>query len=382
MSKPTETPKPLEPAIIEKVRKLLKLATSDNPHEAAAAAGKAQRLIEQHRIDGALLAEDAAAEGRETPSAPIVQEKILEFSSVRIQPWTFAMARAVCSANACRWWFHRGWKETEKNKTTGERRKVVHPAYLEAAGTSENLAVVRFLLGHLVAEVERLATASLLKGEAFESGVDATCRQCEGDGNVYGKWGLDTCPKCKGKGRQTETGARAGQGRRWANSFRLGASQEIANRLYAASKEERQRAKDEAKKTREEMYRDACDQLAQAEAREARAAEDVARGDLDPLDLAAFVLAVEEARDRFRSLDRDQEKGASPGTALVRVEGALARLDAEKDRTEEWVKVNVEFKGRGYSGREASDARAFGKGKEAGATVDLKPAKHKLGGGA
>jgi hypothetical protein len=61
-----------EQAVLERVRKLLALASSPNIHEAASAAAKAQALIERHRLQSWLDAADAEAAdpiegGQDTP---------------------------------------------------------------------------------------------------------------------------------------------------------------------------------------------------------------------------------------------------------------------------------------------------------------------------
>ena len=45
--------------VLDRVRKLLRLATSSNANEAASAAAKAQELINQHQLQDALIAVDA-----------------------------------------------------------------------------------------------------------------------------------------------------------------------------------------------------------------------------------------------------------------------------------------------------------------------------------
>ena len=61
--KPTSMPQP--PTIADKVRKLLsRLAEHPNAHEAAAAAAKAQQLIDEHNLSRTLLALEADAPER------------------------------------------------------------------------------------------------------------------------------------------------------------------------------------------------------------------------------------------------------------------------------------------------------------------------------
>lgn len=83
-------------ALLDRVRKLLALATSPNVHEAASAAAKAQSLIEEHRLESlcaATTAEDAdpVTDGRETP---------LECAR-RIRKWKSALATGLAKSNGC-----------------------------------------------------------------------------------------------------------------------------------------------------------------------------------------------------------------------------------------------------------------------------------------
>lgn len=90
-------PADLHPAL-SKVRKLLALAGSDNPHEAAVAAARAQALIEAHRLQAFL---DAEAEVRSDPD-PIVdaRDEPLEVGR-RIRRWKRVLASVLAEANGC-----------------------------------------------------------------------------------------------------------------------------------------------------------------------------------------------------------------------------------------------------------------------------------------
>lgn len=80
--------------VIDKVRRLLRLAESANEHEAAAAAARAQELMTRHRIELAALdvAGDEEVELNETP--------VDEFG--RMVWWRHILASAVAEANGCR----------------------------------------------------------------------------------------------------------------------------------------------------------------------------------------------------------------------------------------------------------------------------------------
>ncbi len=92
------TPTDRTEAALDRVRKLLALATSDNPHEAALAASRAQALIETHRLQGWLDAERSV----EQDPDPIVdaRDEPLEVAR-KIRPWKSALASVLADANGC-----------------------------------------------------------------------------------------------------------------------------------------------------------------------------------------------------------------------------------------------------------------------------------------
>lgn len=81
--------------VLDRVRKLLALATSPNVHEAALAASRAQALIDAHRLQGLLDAEtedDAQIQdARETPLA----------SGRRLRKWKVVLAQQLAEMNGC-----------------------------------------------------------------------------------------------------------------------------------------------------------------------------------------------------------------------------------------------------------------------------------------
>jgi hypothetical protein len=76
---------------LDKVRKLLALADSPNIHEAALAAARAQALIDEHRLQGLLAAEqvDPVADGRDDPL----------HTSRRLRRWKVSLAMALAGLN-------------------------------------------------------------------------------------------------------------------------------------------------------------------------------------------------------------------------------------------------------------------------------------------
>lgn len=83
-------------AVLDRARKLLALAGSPNPHEAAAAAARANALIREHRLE-AWLADEQLAE-----SDPIEDDRAHPIDAARrIRPWRAALAGVLASANGC-----------------------------------------------------------------------------------------------------------------------------------------------------------------------------------------------------------------------------------------------------------------------------------------
>mgnify|MGYP002634677695 CR=1 FL=1 len=87
-----------ESAVLDRVRKLLALATSSNAHEAAAAAARAQALIEAHRLQTWLDAE--ATQGDDVD--PIIDARDAPLvTSKRLRKWKVVLAVALAEANGC-----------------------------------------------------------------------------------------------------------------------------------------------------------------------------------------------------------------------------------------------------------------------------------------
>lgn len=82
--------------ILDRLRRLLALGTSANPHEAAAAAARAQALIQRHRLEGWLDDEAASVADpiEDARDAPIATAK-------RVRTWKRVLASAVAEVNGC-----------------------------------------------------------------------------------------------------------------------------------------------------------------------------------------------------------------------------------------------------------------------------------------
>lgn len=124
-------------AVLDRVRKLLALATSPNVHEAAAAAAAAQALIERHRLEG-LLAAHAAVTGSVTDGreAPLERAR-------RLRRWKVALATGLADANGC-------LAYTAEDARTGETLLLV-------LGRGEDRAAIAALWDWLVQRLEWLS---------------------------------------------------------------------------------------------------------------------------------------------------------------------------------------------------------------------------------
>jgi len=116
--------------IIDRITKLLALATSANEYEASAAAAKAQEILTEHN----LRLEDIET-GQKSPALPI--EQITIGSNNRKVYWRGFIANAIANANFCKMWWMGG-------------RMVV-------AGRRHNVAIALSLYDYLTKTVERLA---------------------------------------------------------------------------------------------------------------------------------------------------------------------------------------------------------------------------------
>ncbi len=119
--------------LLDRVRKLLALAESPNVHEAALAAARAQALIDAHRLQGLLDAEEDApvVDGRSAP---------LE-SGRRLRKWKVVLASALAGLNGCLAYTDR----------VGKLKRIV------LVGTEDDRAAVGVLWDWLVRRIEWLS---------------------------------------------------------------------------------------------------------------------------------------------------------------------------------------------------------------------------------
>ncbi len=118
--------------IVERIKKLLALATSQNPHEAALAAAKAQELLFRHNLSMAMV--EAATEGG--ANSDYVNDR---FDSGGWMHWRRRLLAAVARNNFCRGVSYQGTRE------------------VGIVGEPHNVTVVKHLYAFLVREIIRLA---------------------------------------------------------------------------------------------------------------------------------------------------------------------------------------------------------------------------------
>lgn len=231
--------------ILDRVRKLLELASSDNVHESASATKQAQVLMSKHSISQAML--DIGMDDDETAEA--VEDDLLHRHSSRQMPsWKGRLGVVMCEVNQCKCY----------------RR---HGGALKIIGRPSDAATVRYLFSYVVREIDRLTNL--------------------------------------------EASYRGSPGRTWCNNFRIGAVTEVNERLREAAKE-----------ARADMKRDA-----------------------------------------------DAGDSLGNGTALVRVNNAIAKLDDRKQAADNFGK-RIGLRARSGS-RSRFDGNARNAGRKAGASINL-----------
>jgi hypothetical protein len=125
--------------VLDLVRKLLRLSASSNPHEAAAAAAKAQSLIDEHNLQDALLAVDAHQEAT-ADAEPIydfgTKGAPLDARGERVATWRLTLASTIARANSCKVYYQGG--------------------SIHLIGRPSDANTVRYLFGYIAEQVERL----------------------------------------------------------------------------------------------------------------------------------------------------------------------------------------------------------------------------------
>lgn len=120
-------------AIIDKIQRLLRLAESDNVHEAALAAKRAQELMTKHAIEEAMLFENEEDDA--------VEDQLLHMEKGSRQArWKWALISSLSYVNGCKSYLSR---------SDGR-------AATKTIGRPQDVATVRYMYRYLCSEVDRL----------------------------------------------------------------------------------------------------------------------------------------------------------------------------------------------------------------------------------
>lgn len=125
-------------SIAEKVRKLLRLAAKNNsPEEAAAAASKAQALIDDYNLSNAMLALDGQEDEPDEPIEDFGKKGApLDKQSTKLARWRYYLAYHFAEANACKLYAEGG---------------AIH-----IIGRASDADTVRYLFAYCAGEIDRL----------------------------------------------------------------------------------------------------------------------------------------------------------------------------------------------------------------------------------
>lgn len=132
----------LHQKMIDKIKKLLALASSANEHEAALAAEKAQALLAEHNLTMSDVGDDESG-------TEIMLDSILESDS---RPWRRSLAAATAKLYFCSYFFTFKKKYT-LSRQCGYIRYDVH----SFVGAAHNVEVAKMMFKYLIDTIERLA---------------------------------------------------------------------------------------------------------------------------------------------------------------------------------------------------------------------------------
>lgn len=122
--------------ILDKVRKLLKLSESSNANESAAAAAKAQQLIDEHNLSAALLAVETGEPEDSEPIEDSLRQGSPLDKQTRLSTWRYVLAESIAKCNSCQIYNYHG--------------------AISLVGRRSDADKVRYLYGYLTHETERL----------------------------------------------------------------------------------------------------------------------------------------------------------------------------------------------------------------------------------
>lgn len=134
---------PVPEDVLEKIRKLLRLAGSDNPNEAALAMGRAQALMARHQIESVDLEVDLPEVGDHAD--------VLDYSGGKLYAWRADLANALAQANRCRLIIRSTWAGE-----VGPKGNMVYRKRMVLVGTRNDAAAVGYLFALCSRELEEL----------------------------------------------------------------------------------------------------------------------------------------------------------------------------------------------------------------------------------
>ncbi len=132
--------------ILEKIRRLLALATSSNVNEASVAAAKAQELMMRHRISQ--IEVETADDSRDDDDQIVDSEVMSTRSTI---PWRQGLIAGLAKANGCETYVQR--------RTSGMHYRIV--------GQTSQTQVVSYMYAYLSREVDRLASHRSSMGRSW-----------------------------------------------------------------------------------------------------------------------------------------------------------------------------------------------------------------------
>ncbi len=128
---------------IEKVKKLLSLATSNNPHEAALAARRAQEILIRYELTASML--DVDDESAVTSTA-VDGVGLDTCDGPRVSTWRSYLSATVANANGCRTFVRLEWHYPSVTQT----------ATIHIVGRPQDADKVRYLYVWVAREINRL----------------------------------------------------------------------------------------------------------------------------------------------------------------------------------------------------------------------------------
>ena len=144
-------------SVIDKVKKLLALTQSSNANEAAAAAGAANKLIDQYRLSEIDLHQD------DPDLDPMIEADDYIYESGKITPWKRQLVRVLAFHYGCAHW---------NDAHYPEGRKVTR---YRLVGKTSDIQIIRFMFPWLTLECQRLSDL-----EAKGKGRVYVASYCEG----------------------------------------------------------------------------------------------------------------------------------------------------------------------------------------------------------